>query len=116
MPKKKTGARKKAEKQRERQKEIKNSKQMRNIVELPCNVQMVGLELLFPSLFFPSIFSLYLFLQEGFCVKLCSSFFRSVTSARCKRIFPVNFFSYLICIMYSDDQALCNCRPRTPRC
>ena len=57
MPKKKTGARKKAEKQRERQKEIKNSKQMRNIVELPCNVQMVGLELLFPSLFFLSIFS-----------------------------------------------------------
>ena len=91
MPKKKTGARKKAEKQRERQKEIKNSKQMRNIVELPCNVQMVGLELLFLY-----IFSLYLFLEEGFCVKLCSSFFRSVTSARCKRIFPpVNFFHIL---------------------
>ncbi|CAB3987151.1 zinc finger 330 homolog [Paramuricea clavata] len=40
MPKKKTGARKKAEKQRERQKGIKNSKQTRNIVELPCNFQM----------------------------------------------------------------------------
>ncbi|XP_028393089.1 zinc finger protein 330 homolog isoform X2 [Dendronephthya gigantea] len=40
MPKKKTGARKKAEKQRERQKGIKNSKQFRDIVELPCNFQM----------------------------------------------------------------------------
>ena len=45
MPKKKTGARKKAEKQRERQKGIKNSKQMRDIVELPCNLQMVGVYL-----------------------------------------------------------------------
>ena len=48
MPKKKTGARKKAEKQRERQKGIKNSKLTRAIVELPCNFQIVS-TLLFVS-------------------------------------------------------------------
>ncbi|KAK3100617.1 hypothetical protein FSP39_022669 [Pinctada imbricata] len=39
MPKKKTGQRKKAEKQRERQKELKNAE--RSIVKLPCNFLMV---------------------------------------------------------------------------
>lgn len=41
MPKKKTGARKKAEKQRERQKEIRASQESRGIVQQPCNLHMV---------------------------------------------------------------------------
>ena len=41
MPKKKTGARKKAEKQRERQKEIRASQESRGIVQQPCNFHMV---------------------------------------------------------------------------
>ena len=41
MPKKKTGARKKAEKQRERQKEIRASQESRGIVQQPCNIHMV---------------------------------------------------------------------------
>ncbi|XP_065900024.1 zinc finger protein 330-like [Dysidea avara] len=40
MPKKKTGARKKAEKQRERQKEIRASQESRGIVQQPCNIHM----------------------------------------------------------------------------
>ena len=42
MPKKKTGARKKAEKQRARQKDIRASKEHKSIVEKPCNFIMVG--------------------------------------------------------------------------
>jgi len=42
MPKKKTGARKKAEKQRERQKEIRASQESRGIVQQPCNIHMVS--------------------------------------------------------------------------
>lgn len=42
MPKKKTGARKKAEKQRERQKGIRASTESRNIVQQPCNLLMVS--------------------------------------------------------------------------
>ena len=42
MPKKKTGARKKAEKQKLRQKGIRTLKQDKNIVEVPCNLQMVS--------------------------------------------------------------------------
>ena len=41
MPKKKTGARKKAEKQRERQREIRTSSENKSIVEKPCNFIMV---------------------------------------------------------------------------
>jgi len=41
MPKKKTGARKKAEKQRERQKVIRDAAGRRDIVEYPCNFSMV---------------------------------------------------------------------------
>jgi len=41
MPKKKTGARKKAEKQRERQREIRASQESRGIVQQPCNFHMV---------------------------------------------------------------------------
>jgi len=40
MPKKKTGARKKAEKQKARQKEIASKKDHRSIVDLPCNFNM----------------------------------------------------------------------------
>lgn len=40
MPKKKTGARKKAEKQRARQKDIRASKEHKSIVEKPCNFIM----------------------------------------------------------------------------
>ena len=43
MPKKKTGARKKAEKQKQRQKDIKSASESRNIVQQPCNTQMVGI-------------------------------------------------------------------------
>ena len=42
MPKKKTGARKKAERQKERQKEIKAASESRNLVQQPCNQHMVG--------------------------------------------------------------------------
>lgn len=42
MPKKKTGARKKAEKQKERQKEIRASQESRGIVQQPCNLHMVS--------------------------------------------------------------------------
>ena len=42
MPKKKTGARKKAEKQRERQKGIKAASESRSIVQRPCNQLMVS--------------------------------------------------------------------------
>ena len=43
MPKKKTGARKKAEKQKQRQKEIKAASESRSIVMAPCNTLMVSL-------------------------------------------------------------------------
>ena len=42
MPKKKTGARKKAEKQKQRQKEIRASAECRSIVLAPCNSLMVS--------------------------------------------------------------------------
>ena len=41
MPKKKTGQRKKAEKQKERQRDIRNAKNERPLVERPCNFMMV---------------------------------------------------------------------------
>lgn len=44
MPKKKTGARKKAEKQKERQKNIRTSAESRNIVQFPCNFLMVRMK------------------------------------------------------------------------
>jgi len=44
MPKKKTGQRKKAEKQRVRQKEIRNMKGMIDFAKLACNLIMVSLE------------------------------------------------------------------------
>jgi len=40
MPKKKTGARKKAEKQAVRQKDIRSTEKQRNVTDLPCNVVM----------------------------------------------------------------------------
>jgi len=43
MPKKKTGARKKAEKQRERQKGIKAASESRSLVQRPCNQLMVSI-------------------------------------------------------------------------
>ena len=42
MPKKKTGQRKKAEKMRERQKEIASKRDHQSIVMKPCNSIMVG--------------------------------------------------------------------------
>ncbi len=42
MPKKKSGARKKAEKQKERQKGIRTSTEARSLVQQPCNSMMVG--------------------------------------------------------------------------
>ena len=42
MPKKKTGARKKAEKQKVRQKDIRSSEKYRNITEMACNFVMVS--------------------------------------------------------------------------
>ena len=42
MPKKKTGARKKAEKQKQRQKEIKAASESKSIVMSPCNAIMVS--------------------------------------------------------------------------
>ena len=42
MPKKKTGARKKAEKQKLRQKDIRSSEKYRNITEMACNFVMVS--------------------------------------------------------------------------
>ena len=42
MPKKKSGARKKAEKQKQRQKEIKLASESRSIVQMPCNSLMVS--------------------------------------------------------------------------
>ena len=42
MPKKKTGARKKAEKQRVRQKEIRSAEKYRDITQQPCNFLMVS--------------------------------------------------------------------------
>lgn len=41
MPKKKTGQRKKAEKQKARQKELKKARENRSLAELPCNANMV---------------------------------------------------------------------------
>ena len=79
MPKKKTGARKKAEKQRERQKGIKNSKQMRDIVELPCNLQIVGVYL---SVLWYSKCFVYGVLN--LIILPCFFFSRNVISAKCK--------------------------------
>ena len=76
MPKKKTGARKKAEKQRERQKGIKNSKQMRDIVELPCNLQMVSVCLCFVLHKVISLLLLLIFLYFIFS--------RNVINVKCK--------------------------------
>lgn len=42
MPKKKTGAKKKADKQRERQKEIKATSENRSLVQQPCNALMAS--------------------------------------------------------------------------
>ena len=43
MPKKKTGARKKAQKQKERQREIRLGGDHRDLAQQPCNLQMVRL-------------------------------------------------------------------------
>ena len=40
MPKKKTGQRKKAEKQKERQKQINAAKSNRSLIDQPCNAVM----------------------------------------------------------------------------
>lgn len=40
MPKKKTGQRKKAEKQKQRQKEIRNAKDNLDLAQVPCNAAM----------------------------------------------------------------------------
>lgn len=45
MPKKKTGARKKAEKQKKRQKGIRASVETRDIVQQPCDFLMVSSKL-----------------------------------------------------------------------
>lgn len=60
MPKKKTGQRKKAEKQKARQKDLRKARANRPLAELPCNLVMVN----FLSLFIPyfsliEIMSLY---------------------------------------------------------
>ena len=52
MPKKKTGARKKAEKQKERQRAIRTAYAVKSIAERPCNVSMVKLENTFCFLLF----------------------------------------------------------------
>lgn len=44
MPKKKTGQRKKAEKQKERQKAINNAQYERGLDQRPCNQLMVRLD------------------------------------------------------------------------
>ena len=54
MPKKKTGARKKAEKQKLRQKDIRSGEKYRNITEMACNFVMVS----FGLSSFPEEFSL----------------------------------------------------------
>ena len=43
MPKKKTGARKKAEKQKKRQKDIRASSETKNVVQQPCDFLMASL-------------------------------------------------------------------------
>ena len=43
MPKKKTGARKKAEKQKKRQKDIRASNESKDLVQQPCDFLMVSL-------------------------------------------------------------------------
>jgi len=43
MPKKKTGARKKAEKLKKRQKDIRSSTELRSIVQQPCNLLIVSI-------------------------------------------------------------------------
>ena len=42
MPKKKTGARKKADKQKQRQKDINSSEKSRELTKFPCNFIMVS--------------------------------------------------------------------------
>lgn len=44
MPKKKTGQRKKAEKQKLRQKEIRTAKDNMELAKFPCNAPMVRLD------------------------------------------------------------------------
>ena len=43
MPKKKTGARKKAEKQKKRQKDIRASSETKNVVQQPCDFLMASM-------------------------------------------------------------------------
>jgi hypothetical protein len=43
MPQKKTGQRKKAEKQKLRQKQIRSAAEIRGLADAPCNVAMVSL-------------------------------------------------------------------------
>lgn len=47
MPKKKTGQRKKAEKQKLRQKEIRTSKEQIDLAKVPANAVMVKIKLLY---------------------------------------------------------------------
>ena len=53
MPKKKTGARKKAEKQKDRQKQIRDAHGRRDLAEYPCNFTMVCFETVGCMQFFP---------------------------------------------------------------
>jgi len=46
MPKKKTGARKKADKQRQRQKDINSGEKSRELTKFPCNFIMVSFNVL----------------------------------------------------------------------
>ena len=50
MPKKKTGQRKKAEKQRRRQKEIRSGAIERPLAERPCNAIMVNVANIWPHI------------------------------------------------------------------
>ena len=70
MPKKKTGARKKAEKQKQRQKDIKAASESRNIVHLPCNALMVG-------------YAPFMYLLKEQLLLTCSSYInRNATNAK----------------------------------
>lgn len=78
MPKKKTGARKKAESRKEREKQIRANREHVEVAKHPCNVNMVGGQVIAGTLL---VLTVYIFLH-GYSVLFW--FCRNVTNVRGK--------------------------------
>ena len=100
MPKKKTGARKKAEKLKERQKNIRASSESRSIVQYPCNILMVCKLVCTNSCKLKIIHDLLLCMQE--CDKCQRYVVCEVNFTVCILYLMVSKYYYFLCCVILD--------------